>query len=79
VTQEVLALLPDFLFALKDKAILLQKLGRHDEAIAALRDFQRRMPDITLDRLAVMHKRSVLAPDTAEEFQQTLAEVWSAT
>ena len=31
----------------------------------ALREFQERLPNITLDLLAGMHKRSILAPDIA--------------
>ena len=63
-------MVPDFVFALKDTAIYLQKLGRHNEAIMALREFQERLPNITLDLLAGMHKRGVLAPDIAARPRQ---------
>jgi hypothetical protein len=45
---------------------------------AALREFRERLPAITLDHLAGMHKRSVLAPDVASEYQAAITEVWRA-
>lgn len=77
-TRQVLMMVPDFVFALKDLAIYNQKLGRHREAIAALREFREHLPSLTLDHVAGMHRRSVLAPDIADEYQATLAEVWHA-
>jgi hypothetical protein len=48
----------------------VHKLGRHNEAIMALREFQERLPNITLDLLAGMHKRSVLASMAATRRQR---------
>ncbi|MGZ3234340.1 MAG: TIR domain-containing protein [Croceibacterium sp.] len=77
-SRNILMMVPDFLFSLKDAAVYLQKLGRHDEAQEALRELRARMPTITLDLLAGMHKRSVLAPDIAAEYQAAIEEVWHA-
>jgi TolB-like protein len=77
--RRVLMMVPDFIFALKDTAIYLEKLGRRDEAIAALRQFREHLPTVTLDHLAGMHERSVLAPDVAREYQTAIADVWRAT
>ena len=77
-TRRVLAMVPDFIFALKDSAIYLEKLDRRDEALAALHEFREHLPAATLDLLAGMHERSVLAPDIAREYQETIATLWHA-
>lgn len=77
-TRSVLTMVPDFVFSLKDTAIYLHKLGRHEEAKRALRELRSRAPQLTLELLAGMHKRSVLAPDIASEYQAAIEEVWQA-
>jgi TolB-like protein/Tfp pilus assembly protein PilF len=77
-TEQSLAILPGFMFALKDLVIYFEKLGQREEAFEALRDLREHWPDLTLDSLAQMHKRSLLPPDVADEMQRTLAIVWQA-
>ncbi len=76
--RNVLTMVPDFVFSLKDTAIYLHKLGRHEEAQEALRELRSRAPQLTLELLAGMHKRSVLAPDIAAEYQAAIEDVWHA-
>jgi TolB-like protein/Tfp pilus assembly protein PilF len=78
-TEQCLTIMPGFMFALKDLVIYFEKLGQREEAFEALRDLREHWPDLTLEGIALLHKRSLLPPDVAEEMQQTLAIVWQAS
>ena len=77
-TEQALMLNPAFSIGLKDVAILLEKLGRRDEAIEALEEFREAVPGMTLEIIEAMHTGSLLAPDVARDMYETFATVWNA-
>lgn len=77
-TEQCLAILPGFMFALKDMVVYFEKMGQREEALEALCDLREHWPQLTLDGMAKMHQRSLLPPDVAEEMQQIFAAVWQA-
>jgi TolB-like protein/Tfp pilus assembly protein PilF len=77
-TEQCLAILPGFMFALKDLVIYFEKLGQREEAFEALRDLREHWPDLTLEGMELMHKRSLLHPDTSAAMYETFATVWNA-
>lgn len=78
ITDEMLMLNPNFMFALKDVVILLEKLGRREEALDALAEFKEAMPHATLEFMERVHSGSVLAPDIAQDMYEAFATVWLA-
>jgi TolB-like protein len=76
--QQALLLLPNFSFAIKDLVIYHEKLGRREEALAALEEFKASWPGVTLEFVERLHKGSALSSRIAEEFQDLFAIVWRA-
>jgi TolB-like protein len=74
VLDESLLLYP-YMFSLKDKALCLEKLGRHEDARDAIRLLRAAEPALTLDgieRANVM----VFSAKTAQDMNATLRKVW---
>ena len=74
VIEESLLLYP-YMFSLKDKALFLEKLGRHEEACDAIRLLREAEPSLTLDGIERANIL-VFAPETAQDMNATLRIVW---
>jgi len=78
VNRRALRINPHFHFATKDKVIYLELLGRHDEAVVALKALRKSWPSLTLEHMERLHTGSVLAPSVARQMYDTFAKVWHA-
>jgi len=78
VNRQALRINPGFHFASKDMVIYLEKLGRREEALAALQGLRKSWPSLTLEHMERLHTGSVLAPSVAREMYDTFATVWHA-
>jgi tetratricopeptide (TPR) repeat protein len=76
--ERAVMLMPDFNVAHWNIAIDLEKLGRHAEAIDAMREIREISPHLTLDLIERIHRGSLLAPDVAIDMYETFATVWRA-
>jgi tetratricopeptide (TPR) repeat protein len=75
--EEALLLHPN-IFMLKDKAVVCEKLGRHEDAGDAIRHLRAAEPSLTLDDIERANT-IVFAPETANEMNATLCKVWLET
>ncbi|MEY2853471.1 MAG: hypothetical protein RL030_603, partial [Pseudomonadota bacterium] len=75
--EEALELYP-YMFALKDKAVYCEKLGRHEDAREAIRQLRAAEPSLTLES---MERSNALTfgPETAQDMSQTFRKVWLET
>ena len=77
IIEEALLLYP-YVFSLKDKALCLEKLGRHEDARAAIRLMCEAEPSLTLEGIQRANTL-VFAPETAQDMNATLRKVWLHT
>ena len=77
VIEESLLLYP-YMFSLKDKALFLEKLGRHEQACDAIRLLREAEPSLTLEGIERANIL-VFAPETAQDMNATLRIVWRDT
>jgi TolB-like protein/Flp pilus assembly protein TadD len=68
-------LLYSYMFSLKDKALCLEKLGRHEEACDAIRQLRAAEPSLSLEGIERANTL-VFAPETAQDMNATLRKVW---
>jgi TolB-like protein/Flp pilus assembly protein TadD len=68
-------LLYSYMFALKDKALCLEKLGRHEEACNAIRQLRAAEPSLSLEGIQRANTL-VFAPETAQDMNATLRKLW---
>jgi TolB-like protein len=66
---------PLFPYALKDRPVLLARLGRLDEAREAVRKLRQTYPAMTLETIELQNSRAWL-PRIAEEMNATLRSIW---
>jgi tetratricopeptide (TPR) repeat protein len=70
---------PNFIYALKDSAIYLGKLGRHEEAREAVRRLRAANRAITLDDVETANAASFFPPEMAADMNATFRKVWLET
>ncbi len=75
--EEALLLHP-YVFSLKDKALCLEKLGRHEEARETIRLLREAEPSLSLEGIE-RSNTLVFAPETAQDMNATLRKVWLDT
>jgi hypothetical protein len=63
------------MFSLKDKALCLEKLGRHEEACEAIRLMRDAEPSLSLKGIEGANTL-VFAAETAQDMNATLRKVW---
>ena len=73
--EQALLLHPGFTYALKDKAVFCEKLGRHEDARDAVSSLRAAEPSITLDAIESANAM-VFAPETVKELNATFRKVW---
>jgi TolB-like protein/Flp pilus assembly protein TadD len=71
-------LLYSYMFSLKDKALCLEKLGRHEEACDAIRHLRAAEPSLSLEGIERANTL-VFAAETAQDMNATLRKVWLDT
>jgi TolB-like protein len=71
-------LLHPYLFSLKDKALCLEKLGRHEDAREAIRLMREAEPSLSLEGIERANTL-VFAVETAQDMNATLRKVWPDT
>jgi tetratricopeptide (TPR) repeat protein len=76
VTEQALIINPGFVFALRDKAVFCDLLGRHDEAAASLQRLRAMAPTLTIDDLETATRTSFLPPETAEQLNGVFRRLW---
>jgi TolB-like protein len=76
-TEEALRLYP-YMFALKDKAVFCEKLGRHEDALEAIRQMRSAEPSVTLEGIERANAL-VFDPAIAQDMSETLRKVWLET
>lgn len=67
---------PNFIYALKDSAIYLEKLGRHEEARKAVHRLRAANRAITLDDVETANAASFFPPEMAADMNATFRKVW---
>jgi TolB-like protein len=77
--EKALLLRPDFVYPLKDIAIICEKLGRHEEACDAVRRLRSADPTITLERIEAFNLVSLIPPDVATDMNKVFRKVWEET
>jgi tetratricopeptide (TPR) repeat protein len=77
-TMEEALLLHPNLYILKDKAVVCEKLGQHEDASDAIRRLRTAEPSVTLDGIERANS-IVFAPDTANEMNAILRKLWRDT
>jgi tetratricopeptide (TPR) repeat protein len=77
VTEEALQLFP-CMFTLKDKAVFCEKPGRHEDALAAIRQLRAAEPAAALEGIE-RSNALVFPPETVREMNWTLRKVWLET
>jgi tetratricopeptide (TPR) repeat protein len=75
--EEAILLHPN-LYILKDKAVVCEKLGQHEDASDAIRRLSAAEPSVTLDGIERANS-IVFAPDTANEMNAILRKLWRDT
>jgi TolB-like protein/Flp pilus assembly protein TadD len=70
---------PNFIYALKDRVIYLEKLGRQEEAREAVRRLRSANRDITLDDVETANVASFCPPEMAADMNATFRKVWLET
>jgi tetratricopeptide (TPR) repeat protein len=70
---------PDFMYALKDRVIYLEKLGRQEEAREAVRRLRSTNRGITLDDVETANMASFIPPEMATDMNATFRKVWLET
>jgi tetratricopeptide (TPR) repeat protein len=75
--EDALQLYP-YVFALKDKAVYCEKLGRHEEAREAVRQLRAAEPSLTLEGME-RSNALVFAPETAQDMSEILRKIWLET
>jgi tetratricopeptide (TPR) repeat protein len=75
--EEAILLHPN-LYILKDKAVVCEKLGQHEDASDAIRRLRAAERSVTLDGIERANS-IVFAPDTANEMNAILRKLWRDT
>jgi Flp pilus assembly protein TadD len=70
---------PGFVFALKDKAVYCERLGRSEEARNAIRRLRAAAPSASVDDFQTANTASFLPPETAADMNATFRKVWEDT
>ena len=70
---------PNFIYALKDSAIYLEKLGRHEEARKAVHRLRAANRAITLDDVETANVASFFPPEMAADMNAIFRKVWLET
>jgi TolB-like protein len=77
--EEAVLLRPDFVYPLKDIAVICEKLGRHAEACDAVHRLRSADPTITLERIEAFSLVSLIPPDVATDMNKVFRKVWEET
>jgi TolB-like protein len=77
--EKALLLRPDFVYPLKDIAVICEKLDRHEEACDAVHRLRSADPTITLEHIEAFSLVSLIPPDVATEMNKVFRKVWEAT
>jgi hypothetical protein len=77
--EKALLLRPDFVYPLKDIAVICEKLGRHEEACDAVRRLRSADPLITLEHIEAFSLVSLIPPDVVTDMNKVFRKVWEAT
>ena len=75
--EEALLLHP-YMYLLKDKAVYCEKLGRHEDALDAIRHLRAGEPSATLEDIEIANTM-MFSARTANEMNTTLRKVWLDT
>jgi len=77
--EQALVMNPRLNFALKDRVVYLEALGRRDEAREAVRRLRAVEPGTTLDQWKARHEQSLLDPETSASMFELLRRAWLDT
>ena len=77
--EQALLIHPGYVFALKDKAVYCEKLGRIEGARNAIRRLRTAAPSASVDDFETANSASFLPPETAAVMNATLRKVWEDT
>lgn len=77
--ERSLLLNPAFIYTLKDKAVVLEKMGRRAEALDTLRRLRIAEPSLMLDDLQAANTALFHAPEDAAQMNDALARLWPAS
>jgi TolB-like protein/Flp pilus assembly protein TadD len=77
--EEALLLQPRFVYTLKDKAVICEKLGRHEEARQTVRRLHAASPGTTLEELEAANLAFAHPPERVSELSEVFRKVWLDT
>jgi tetratricopeptide (TPR) repeat protein len=75
-SERSLLLNPAFTYALKDRAVILEKMGRRVEALDTLRKLRAAESSVTLEDLQAGNLAIFYAPEDAAEMNAVLERLW---
>ncbi|MEY2854823.1 MAG: hypothetical protein RL030_1955 [Pseudomonadota bacterium] len=78
-TARALLMHPGFVFGLSNEAVFFEKLGRHDEARAAVRRLRAVASAVTLEGIMAANMAGFLPPELAADMNGTIRKVWDET
>jgi TolB-like protein len=70
---------PGFIFAMRDKAVYCERLGRHEEAREAVRRLRATAPQLSMDDMEAATGAGFMPPETAAEMNTIFRQVWEDT
>ncbi|MEO8467650.1 MAG: TIR domain-containing protein [Gammaproteobacteria bacterium] len=79
LVEQALLMNPDFIYSLKDKAVICEKLGLHEEARDAVRRLRKVDRSTTLEQIEAANTLGFISPETAVDMNATLRKVWLDT
>jgi TolB-like protein/Flp pilus assembly protein TadD len=74
--EQAIQINPGFPFAWKDKAIVCEKLGRHEEARDAIRHLLALDTSMTLEEIEATNRGAFFPPQVVPDLNATLRKIW---
>jgi Flp pilus assembly protein TadD len=78
-TERALLMHPGFVFGLSNEAVFFEKLGRHDEARAAVRRLRAVASAVSLEGIMAANMAGFLPPQLASDINKIIRKVWDET
>jgi TolB-like protein len=70
---------PGFIFAMRDRAVYCEKLGRHEEARETVRRLRVTAPQLSMDEMEAATGAGFMPPEATAEMSSIFRKVWADT
>jgi Flp pilus assembly protein TadD len=77
--EQALLMNPDFVYSLKDKAVICEKLRLHEGARDAVRRLRAVDRSTTLEQIEAANTLGFISPETSADMNATFRKVWLET